>query len=156
MRYRTDKVLLPLMIQQNYIKYVGNNITFLKEISDKLSKGDMIENMIYNNQNWELEEIHGINTCVIPAFYMGKDKHYNMRLDFPCDLNKTSTKKTNKKNIKITRFNISDFIVLNEMIEELSKKYKKSEMLNIINEYNISGSIDVIQRLNINGRKKKK
>jgi hypothetical protein len=155
-KYKLDKVLLPLMVYQNYIKYVGNNICLLDKIINKISEGDLVENNIYNDQNWEVEEVHGIYTCVIPSYEMTKLKEKSIRLDFPSDLNKTSTKKTNKKNIKVTKFNISDFITLNELMGKLMKKYKKNELNKIIDDFNIREDIDTILKLNIEGFKKKK
>jgi DNA polymerase III delta prime subunit len=65
MLYETEKVLLPLMIHENYYKNVINNFDTLediiprvKEISESISFGDNIETSIYTDQNWFLQNIH--------------------------------------------------------------------------------------------------
>lgn len=152
-KYKSDKVLLPLMVHQNYIRYIGNNIDALLNVSNLLSKGDLVESLIYNDQNWEIEDVHGIDTCVIPSYIMTKLNKNVIRLDFPSDLNKTSTKKTNKKNIKVGKFNISDFIMVNNLFSILGSNMKKNELTKIIEKYDIKA--ELIKRLSFDGKKKK-
>lgn len=146
--YRLDKVLLPLMIQQNYIKCISD-INSLCEITELLSEGDIIEGIIYNNQNWELNDIHGILTCVIPSYIMSDTSNKRVKLDFPSDLNKTSTKKTNKKNIKTNDMDIDDYINMSSLLNKLSSKYNKQEFVKIVKNYDLD-NIESIMRLSIN------
>jgi len=108
--YKSEKVLLPLMIQENYKKKVLNNnkenweelIFKMVKISDSISRGDNIETSIYTDQNWYLQNIHGFYTCLNTSYWINKSNknilNFN-NIKFSSDLNKTSLKNINKKNI---------------------------------------------------------
>jgi replication factor C subunit 1 len=118
--YDTEKVLMPLMIHENYYKFIKKDE--YNKVLDNLSKGDILENYIYGEQNWDLLEIHGLISCVIPSYYINKysngkktvfsQKMVNGRMTkvsdlvFATDLNRTSVKKMNKKNINKTNESI--------------------------------------------------
>lgn len=130
--YDTEKVLMPLMIHENYYKFIKKS-EYVR-VLDNLSKGDILENYIYGEQNWDLLEIHGLISCVIPSYYINKysnGKKTIMKDDlvFAADLNRTSVKKMNKKNInktnetilknspkKIRNKSIDEFIYMGEII----------------------------------------
>jgi replication factor C subunit 1 len=122
--YDTEKVLMPLMIHENYYKFIKK-----KEycrVLDNLSRGDILENYIYGEQNWDLLEIHGLISCVIPSYFVnkysnGKKTITKDDLVFAADLNRTSVKKMNKKNINKTNEVIrknSQKIIRNKSIDE--------------------------------------
>jgi len=149
--YETEKVLLPLMVHQNYISCVFKNFTntvdkfnIINTISKSLSYGDVIENYIYGDQNWDMQEIHGFYSCVISSYYLDKQLKKdpeNINLIFTTDLNKTSIKKINKKNINNTNkcfenMNIIDYIYINKIIRNLIDKGKIFECVSMIKGYN--------------------
>lgn len=109
--YNTEKVLVPLMIHQNFSEYLSNcnissekKIEVAKDILDNLRKGDLIENHIYSEQQWDLQEIHGFYSCYKPSQILSNYKPTKIdRFKFPLDLNRTSIKFINRKNI--TNFN---------------------------------------------------
>jgi hypothetical protein len=120
--YDSDKVNLPLMIQQNYIKAI-NSPNIAKNISESLSHGDIIENYIYGNQNWTLYFVHGFYSCVLPSYMINscRKKDEEISLSYPDDFYRTSIKFINKKNItnineSIPNLNINDHIYLNQII----------------------------------------
>lgn len=122
--YDTEKVLMPLMIHENYYKFIDK--TKYYKVLDNLSRGDVLENYIYGEQNWDLLEIHGLISCVIPSYFInkysnGKKTILKDDLVFAADLNRTSVKKMNKKNINKTNEVIkknSQKIIRNKSIEE--------------------------------------
>jgi replication factor C subunit 1 len=138
--YDTEKVLMPLMIHENYHKFIKKSEYF--RVLDNLSRGDILENYIYGEQNWDLLEIHGLISCVIPSYYInkysnGKKTILKDDLVFAADLNRTSVKKMNKKNINktnetilknsqknIRNKSIDEFIYMGEII---NLKNKNSE-----------------------------
>ena len=106
--YETEKVLLPLMVHQNYLGIINNKSKNLdtsfalgQKISHLLSEGDVIENYIYGEQNWDINEVHGYYTCAAPSYILCNNlpKEEKIRLAFPSYLNKASIGKINKKNI---------------------------------------------------------
>jgi DNA polymerase III delta prime subunit len=109
--YEFEKVLLPLIIHENYVRKVlykstdpwPNTIYDLVKVSDSISRGDNIETSIYTDQNWYLQNIHGFYTCINTSYWINKNnkqnKLSNTNIKFSSDLNKTSLKNINRKNI---------------------------------------------------------
>ena len=150
--YETEKVLSPLMIHQNYIKSVIANTEDIADqheqvetIAELLALGDVIENYIYGDQNWELQIIHGFFSCVAPSYYLCKDLDdmpNKVKLTFATDLNKTSIKRINKENIINTDrcfkdMNINDYIYVNKIIRKLLADGNIKECINLLKDYNI-------------------
>lgn len=78
--YDSDKVNIPLMIHQYYNKCVNlyshnKNDVFKNSflILDAITKGDIIENFIHGNQNWNLNDVRGYFSCVQPSFILEKN-----------------------------------------------------------------------------------
>ena len=153
--FETEKVLLPLMIQQNYTNTIlANQKTekkrhiLVRKISDLLSYGDVIENYIYGDQNWDMEEIHGFYTCAATSYYLsdsikkaGKTVT-KPKVIFATDLNKTSIKRINKKNIInsdkcFNNMNIDDYIYLNKLIKHFIDNNEIKECVKLMENYNI-------------------
>ena len=129
--FESQKVLMPLMIHENYHEYIKQDKYF--KILNILSKGDLLENYIHGEQNWDLLETHGYISCVIPSYYINKYSNDNKstKIAFAVDLNRTSVKKMNKKNItktndKINKLNnqnirsksIEEFIYISEILNK--------------------------------------
>jgi len=144
--YETEKVLIPLMIYENYHKFVKKN-NYL-EILNNLSIGDILENYIYGEQNWDLLELHGLISCCIPSYLINKytNGKKNDKLVFAADLNRTSVKKMNKKNINktnnslninnlnnIRNKSIDEFIYMGEIINKINENNKLSSNTNCMN-----------------------
>ena len=166
--YESEKVLLPLMIHENYLKKIlyksPNNISTiinnLVNISDSISLGDNIETSIYTDQNWYLQNIHGYYTCINTSYWINKNNYHDIKIDeikFSSDLNKTSLRNINRKNINnlikiINNKSIEEILILNkicnfiinkEMINDDKKNKNKlicdknfSNLIKILNSYN--------------------
>ena len=135
--YETEKVLIPLMIFENYHKFVKKEV--YPKILNNLSIGDILENYIYGEQNWDLLELHGIISCCIPSNLITKYSNgiKNAKLEFAIDLNRTSVKKMNKKKIiktnnslnknlykNIRNKSIDEFIYMGEIMDKISEENK--------------------------------
>ena len=144
--YETEKVLVPLMIHENYHKYIKQSE--YTKVLDNLSIGDILENYIYGEQNWDLLELHGIISCCIPSYLIKKYSNGKKSgsLVFAADLNRTSVKKMNKKNItktnnslnrncykNIRNKSIDEFIYMGEIINKINENSKSSSNTNYIN-----------------------
>jgi DNA polymerase III delta prime subunit len=160
--YENEKVLLPLMIQENYIKKVLNKCTEnwndilynLVKISDSISRGDNIETSIYTDQNWYLQNIHGFYTCLNTSYWINKNNKNNLldldKIKFSSDLNKTSLKNINKKNINnlskiIPNKSIYELLFLNRICNNLLLNNKEIEIINLLNSYYKDISIKEIE-----------
>jgi DNA polymerase III delta prime subunit len=154
--YESEKVLLPLMIHENYLKKILNKtkdswpniIGNIVKISDSLSRGDNIETSIYTDQNWYLQNIHGFYTCLNTPYWINKktNSHSNYKIEpenikFSSDLNKTSLKNINRKNIinlsKIVNNKTNvEILMLNKICNHLIQTNKEDELIKILNGYN--------------------
>lgn len=153
--YTHEKVILPLMVHQNYIRIINMNarnethkLDICEKISESLSHGDVIENYIYCEQNWDLQRLHGFWTCVIPSheIHRSLSNPMNIRkpgLEFPKDLNRTSIKRINRKIIDkndrlFKSMNITDYMYLTKLIKQLIDSNKIEECVDILREYKIT------------------
>ena len=99
--YTKNKVLVPFIFHENIISSIDsideNYIYLLKN----LSKSDFIESNIYNEQNWFLNKIHFFYSVYISKYCMNLIKNRSKidKINFSIELNKTSLKNINKKNI---------------------------------------------------------
>ena len=152
--YKVDKVLVPLTIHENYSKSLFKKykdkrtlISTFKNVSDSISIGDVIETNIYTDQNWFLHDIHGFYTCSNTSYNINKvsnndkgniNKSYEMK--FSSDLNQTSLKNINRKQItnlqKILPYkNVNDIINLNKIIYHLISQEENEKIYEIVKNY---------------------
>jgi len=150
--YEFEKVLLPLMIHENYIKKIlhknkdnwSDTLYNLVKISDSISRGDNIETSIYTDQNWYLQNIHGFYTCLNTSYWINKsNKNYkidNSQIKFSSDLNKTSLKNINRKNITnllkiFPNKSIYDILILNKICNHYILTNNEVKLIEILNNY---------------------
>lgn len=153
--YEIDRVTMPLMMQQNYISSLANNrsnnkLNTAKKISDSLAIGDIVENYIYGNQNWELQEVHGHLSCTCPSYHISseinptkKDKNsFYCRCEYPDDYNRTSIKKMNQSkhistsNSYFENMGIDEYIYLNKIIRGMISSENIDDCKKLFEEYN--------------------
>jgi hypothetical protein len=154
--YETEKVLIPLMIHENYHKYIIQDQ--YSKVLNNLSIGDILENYIYGEQNWDLLELHGYISCAIPSYYINKYSTAKKTgsLIFAADLNRTSVKKMNKKNINKTNETInknSNEIIRNKSIDEF---IYMGEIINKLNNNKFESTNYINNIIKINKLKNKK
>lgn len=159
--YESNKVILPLMVQQNYVPYIVDNsddIELMYKISDLLSYGDVIEQHIYSGQNWNLQDIHGIYTCALPSYYLNTrmpDDTMDIKAVFAKDLHKTSIRSINKKNITksatyLNNMSVTDYLYLSKIIRHHIKKSDKESVIAMLSQSGLrvdSGTIDTILKI---------
>ena len=160
--YETDKVVLPLMVQQNYLQCITSKTNdkdlqyeTAKTISRHLSDGDIVENYIYGDQNWDIIEVHGFYTCVAPSYTLSKSfpKDRYLNLSFPADLNKMSISRINKRNIinankAFKSKNLNDYIYINMIIRYLTSENRIKECIDLMKDYGISiNSIESLMKI---------
>ena len=149
--YDKEKVLLPLMLFENYPLSIENKnlkknkkIDMISNVINSLSNGDVIETNIYSDQNWYLQDTHGFFSCVKPSFDMiaeNNKKFYN--LNFSYDLNSVSIKNINRKNFMNIRnylinFNNNDILYMHKLYKNQIKNKKIDKLNKILAEYNIN------------------
>jgi len=74
-----EKILLPLLIHENYKTYIMKNIKAKKDIkpcirmvADNLMKGDIINEFIFNNHVWNIQDLFAILNCQYTSYIMNK------------------------------------------------------------------------------------
>ena len=149
--YEIDKVLIPLMVHENYYKKIvstKNKTTFEEQvqeminISESISIGDTIETSIYTDQNWYLQDIHGFYTCYNTSYISSKmnKKITPSEIKFSADLNKTSLKNINKKNILnlekiIGKRTIEEILLLCRLSNHMISTKQTQYILDILKNY---------------------
>ena len=149
--YEMEKVLLPLMIHENYPNKIlqdkdisWENIIFkLMKISDSVSRGDNIETSIYTDQNWYLQNIHGFYTCINTSYWINKNNNTGVGkrpLKFSSDLNKTSLKNINRKNINnlsklLPNKSLDEILIMNYLCNKLVEEERYEEFVELVRSY---------------------
>lgn len=148
--YETEKVLLPLMLFENYPQCMFQKqgsckdvLTIMKDITQSISIGDVVETNIYTDQNWYLQNLHGFFTCAHISFLTNRlpfSGTENYKIDFSSDLNKTSLKNINKKNISIVqnsfkKKNLQDLLYVNKILHTHVSKNRVDLLYKINDEY---------------------
>ena len=140
---------MPLMIHENYYKFIKPNM--YTKVLNNLSIGDILENYIYGEQNWDLLELHGYISCAIPSYFINKYSCYNKsnnQLVFAADLNRTSVKKMNKKNINRTNETINKNSKENIRNKSIDEFIYMGEIINYINNNKISNENESFSYVN--------
>lgn len=178
-----DKINMPLMIHQNhfiatngYIKDRSQLIDVSTDITDNLAHGDVIDNYIFSDQNWHLQETYGFYSCVYPSYTLNnvintdklafdsKNPYWGpvFSPQYPKDLNRTSTRCINyKKNIKpandyLNNMSIDDYVTIVKLIRNLLDDGRDEECEELLRGYNITsqGIMYILKMDKINGTRK--
>jgi hypothetical protein len=135
------------MIHENYLKKikkvddVEKTLYKMVKISDSLSRADNIETSIYTDQSWYLQNIHGFYSCMNTNYWVNESSNINIsNLEFSKDLNKTSLKNINKKNINnlhkiIGKKSIEDLLIINRLNNSLFNDKKYKEIIDTLKQY---------------------
>lgn len=180
--FEKDKTTMPLMLHQNhfeamtrYIKDKSKSIDSSEDLSRQFAHGDVVDNYIYSDQNWSLQETYGFYSCVYPSFKMNREidtsklsndskyPYYAPAFDiqYPKDLNRTSTRCINYKNVKIANeyfkdMTIEDYVLAVKLIRSLLEDGRSEDCEKIVKEYNLTaqGIMYVLKIDKINGTRK--
>ena len=169
--FETEKTIIPLMIQHHYVNFLGNkHFSLVKQISNSLSKGDVVENYIYEHNIYDIRDTQAFHQCVKPSYILSnclnpkkllQDKLQTKILSFPLDLNKTSIKHINyTKNIlpsnsHFKNMKLDDYIYLNKILKGLIETENYNKINEVIQGYNIDiNGIESVLKINkLNGEK---
>lgn len=146
--YNTDKVLLPLVLHENYHKDIfqrryspTDRVHMLSDISELISYGDMIETDIYMDQNWQLQNTHCFIGLFKPVYLLNKDGKAvgSYPINFSSELNKTSLKNINRKNINSIssscNSSIPDLMCMSYIVNKLLEEQRYDDVIALIKGY---------------------
>ena len=155
--YSEERATIPLIVHENYmlnIKRQYPNMTTMEQIdtmfiiSQSISESDRVDGLIYSNQCWNLQSVHGFYSCVMPSYYINKTPgklHTSEKYRYTKDYNKTSIKKINNKVIKKAQENpffkeisIIDFSYIANIFRTLIEEKKFDKVVEIAKPYGLS------------------
>jgi hypothetical protein len=154
--FETEKIIIPLMIQQHYINLLaGKPINLIEQISKSLSYGDIIENYIYEHNAYDIRDTQAFFQCINTSFVLSNAlnskknpcENFNPNLKYPIDLNKTSIKRINytknilPANVHFKNMKLDDYMYFNKIINGLIKCEQYDEINELIKEYNVDITI---------------
>lgn len=139
--YGEERATIPLMIHENYPIHIRNQypkisieqqVKMLYQISKSISESDKVDGLIYSNQCWNLQSVHGFYSCCRPSRYINSlpnKLNKSIRYKYTQDYNKTSIKKINNKVIKkaqenpfLKQVSIYDFLYIASILKTLSDR----------------------------------
>lgn len=145
--YGEERATIPLIVHENYPlnirgQYpkmsIDEHVDMLYNISKSISESDKVDGLIYSNQCWNLQSVHGFYSCVMPSYYINKKPGKLANVEtyrYTQDYNKTSIKKINNKVIKkaqehqcLKKVSIYDFLYMASILKTLLER-KDYELL---------------------------
>jgi SpoVK/Ycf46/Vps4 family AAA+-type ATPase len=167
--YYQDKFLFPFLIHENYPYNLGKtakekSIEYLSEISKNLSKNDVVQNVIFEKQLWDLN----INSALLTVkktndiYLKNINSSKFKKQDYGTLLNKVSLFYTNRKKVYNTLLqkygtNTNDIYYFSEFICEIIRRINKKCLNEQIEKYLLpylkkydmtSTDIDLLIRIN--------
>lgn len=143
--YFEDNSLMPLFVQENYLKCNFNNNKELLISAESISQSDIYDARIHGTeQEWSLMPYHAFFSCVLPVF----NRALHKRLDFPLFLGQNSKQSKNNRilseivhhlRVKSTRKGFRLYaaeILFKKFIDEL-KNGEIEKAVNILEEYEL-------------------
>ena len=172
--YYGDKFLFSFLVHENYPYNIGQRIKnedkleFLDYVSESLADNDVVQNMIFERQFWDLNMNSAMLTNVNVNFKHQEilERHKNLKLKFAKRkyatlLNKVSLYFTNRKVINQVLIKYgnkaNDAFYLSEFICDILKKIERKDMEQEMDKYLIpllkkleltSEEVDLLLRLN--------
>lgn len=154
--YCEERATIPLMVHENYplnirTQYpkmpVEKQIDMVFNISKSISESDKIDGLIYSNQCWSLQPVHGFYSCVLPSYYINQPPgKIRLKEDYKYtqDYNKTSIKKINNKVIKnaqshqcLKKASIYDFLYMASILRTQMEKKDFEKVADLMMPYGL-------------------
>jgi len=155
--YGEERATIPLMVHENYplnIKQqypkmvISDQLDIIYDISKCVSESDKIDGLIYSNQCWSLQPVHGFYSCVMPSYHINKNPgklHRVEKYKYTQDYNKTSIKKINNKVIKkaqenqfLKKVSIYDFLYIASILKTLFERKDFNAIAELMKPYNLT------------------
>ena len=154
--YGEERATIPLMVHENYPINIRqqyphmtatDQINTIFDISKCISESDKVDGLIYSNQCWNLQPVHGFYSCVMPSYYINrapKKQHRAIRYQYTQDYNKTSIKKINNKVIKkaqenqfLKKVSIYDFLYMASILKTLFDRKDRNGITELMKPYQL-------------------
>uniref|UniRef100_A0A6C0LT15 DNA replication factor RFC1 C-terminal domain-containing protein n=1 Tax=viral metagenome TaxID=1070528 RepID=A0A6C0LT15_9ZZZZ len=155
--YSEERATIPLMVHENYPlnlrqQYPKMNaidqINIIFDVSKSISESDKVDGLIYSNQCWSLQSVHGFYSCVLTSYHINKvsGKMRNKEIyKYTQDYNKTSIMKINNKAIRnaqehqlLKTVSIYDFLYIASILRILFNNKRYDMLCELLKPYNLT------------------
>lgn len=133
-----ERSTMPLMFHEYFTTNIRvqypkmsplEQLELAEEISKHISFADYVDGLIFSNQCWSIQDIHGFYSCVYPSYLINKNegKKCNMEnYEYIRDFNRTSTRCINSKTITAIRSNdlyrhlsVTDLVQMSTILKKM-------------------------------------
>lgn len=155
--YGEERATIPLMVHENYPSNIKQQypkmpidvqMDMIFDISKSISESDKVDGLIYSNQCWSLQPVHGFYSCALPSYYINKYPKKLCKVEtyqYTQDYNKTSIKKINNKVIKkaqenqfLKKVSIYDFLYIASILKTLFEKKEFDKVVELMKPYGLT------------------
>lgn len=155
--YSEERATVPLMIHENFTRNIrdqyrsmnmNDKVELVRKITDYISISDIVDGIIYSNQCWNLQQVHGFYSCVLPSYHINSPPNkgcYSESYLYAMDYNKTSTMRINKKAIRMIRcgkklgyVSVKDLLYMSNLLSQLLDKNDMESFRAIVDHYGLS------------------
>lgn len=158
--YDSDRCLVPMMIHQNYIKYINlkqtDDFTKLKTVALVLNNiiyTDIIDHYIHNYQLWYLQKFNGIDYCCKTSYILNKLKRLDSTpysIEFTHLLSKSALQYFNYQNTlqlkNIFQMNKNNIIyIIDILLQNILVNKNIDEELEYLEQHNIS--LEILEKM---------
>ena len=158
--YDGDRCLVPMMIHQNYIKYINvkqtDNYTKLKvgaTVLNNIIDTDIIDHYIHNYQLWYLQKFNGINYCCKTSYLLNQLKSLDTtpyNIEFTHLLSKSALQYFNYQNNLLLKniFGINKnniLYIIDIILNNILVNKNIDEELKYLETYNIS--LEILEKM---------
>ena len=154
--YGEDRATIPLMVHENYPLNIRQQypkisdteqIDIFYSVSKCISESDKVDGLIYSNQCWNLQSVHGFYSCVMPSYHINQHPNKlrkNESYKYTQDYSKTSIKKINNKVIKkakenqfLKKVSIYDFLYMAYILKTLLERKDFETFAELMKPYHL-------------------
>lgn len=158
--YDGDRCLVPMMIHQNYIKYINvkqtDNYTKLKvgaTVLNNIIDTDIIDHYIHNYQLWYLQKFNGINYCCKTSYLLNQLKSLDTtpyNIEFTHLLSKSALQYFNYQNNLLLKniFGINKnniLYIIDIILHNILVNKNIDEELQYLESYNIT--LEILEKM---------
>lgn len=155
--YAEERATIPLMVHENYPLNIRQQypkispkeqIDMIYDISQSISESDRVDGLIYSNQCWSLQTVHGFYSCTLPSYYVNSHPNKLCKYEkykYTQDYNKTSIKKINNKVIKkaqehsmLKNLSVEDFLYIASILKNLMERKDYQTLVDLMKPYKLS------------------
>ncbi len=147
--YRMEKILLPLLIHENYKKFISLKINkkdqrqCIEMVADNMMKADIINKFIFNKHYWLLQDLFSILSCQKTSYYINehfvtKKNKRMQKIDYTKILTKNAAIFMNFKQYNLLTHKMKNIDKYNK---DSIKYIFRNVLLLLVNDVNVGNNV---------------